>query len=176
MTMEVMLLNYTPTTPDTTTLKGIPPGSAGTSATLKEMRALVASGKKEPAIRRLALSLIGHLPSKDFYNEIATLYQYVRDTVRYVHDIHGVETLHSAVKVLEKSQGDCDDQCILLASLLESIGHPTRFVAIGFLPGQFVHVYTETKYGVQWVPLETTVAEATIGWKPPGVKSVMVRG
>ena len=171
-----MLLNYTPDTSDTTTLKGIPPGSAGTAATLKEMRQLVASGKKEPAIRRRALSLVEHLPSKDFYNEIVALYQYVRDTIRYVHDIHGVETLHTAIKVLEKGQGDCDDQSILLASLLESIGHPTRFVAIGFLPGQFIHVYTETKYGVHWVPLETTVAGASIGWKPSGVKSVMVRG
>ncbi len=169
-------MNYLPPTPDTTTLKGLSPGSAGTSETLKIMRQLVNAGKKEPAIRRLALSLVGSLQSKDFYGEISALYDYVRGNIRYVHDIHNVETLHTALKVLEKGQGDCDDQSILLASLLESIGHPTRFIAIGFLPGQFVHVYTETKYGAQWLPLETTVAGADIGWSPAGVKVRLVRG
>lgn len=169
-------MNYIPTTPDTTTLKGIPPGSAGTSETLKYMRQLTNAGKKEPAIRRLALSLVDTLQSKDFFGEISTLYNYVRSNIRYVHDIHGVETLHTAIKVLEKRQGDCDDQSILLASLLESIGHPTRFVAIGFIPGQYVHVYTETKYGTQWLALETTVAGVDIGWMPSGVKARMIRG
>lgn len=174
--MSVMLMGTPTITPDITTLKGIPPGSAGTSATLRYMRQLVEDGKKEPAIRQLALSLVGGLASKDFFGEIRALYNYVRSAIRYVHDINGVETLHTALKVLEKRQGDCDDQSILLASLLESIGHPTRFVAIGFLPGQYIHVYTETKYGPNWIPLETTVDQADIGWFPPGIKSRMVRG
>ena len=37
-----------------------------------------------------------------------------------------------------------------------SIGHRTRFHAVGFSPDRFAHVYPETLLGREWVPLETT--------------------
>ena len=74
-----------------------------------------------------------------------------------MRDVNGVETLQTPLVTMEIKQGDCDDQSVLLASLLESIGHPTRFVAIkqNFF-GPYVHVYTETRIGPKWYPLETT--------------------
>ena len=68
----------------------------------------------------------------------------MQDNVQYVRDVRGVETLATPIKTLETMQGDCDDQAVLLASLLESIGHPTRFVAMAQTAlGPFVHVFTE---------------------------------
>ena len=61
-----------------------------------------------------------------------------------------------AGQTMEFGQGDCDDQSVLVASLLESIGHPTRFIAIGFGPANYQHVFAETKVGNKWLPVETT--------------------
>ena len=78
-------------------------------------------------------------------------------SIQYVRDVRGVETIATPIKTLEFRQGDCDDQAVLLASLLEAIGHPTRFVAMKQTTfGPYVHVYTETKIGSKWYPLETT--------------------
>jgi len=97
----------------------------------------------------------------------------VRDNVRYVRDVRGVETVHTPVKILEQGQGDCDDKSLILATLLETIGHPTRFVAVGPAPGIYSHVFVETKLGNKWIPLETT-ENVKPGWRPKNTVSQMV--
>lgn len=142
----------------TATLERIPDGAPGTKATLNYMRRFVREYKKTLPVRQLALSLIRDLPGhKNWVGQIKRLHSYVQRRVQYVRDINGVETLQTPLVTMQIKQGDCDDQSVLLASLLESIGHPTRFVAIkqNFF-GNFVHVYTETRIGPKWYPLETT--------------------
>lgn len=141
----------------TSQLFSIPGGAAGTRATLKIMRQVVRRYRKDANVHRFAKSLVQHLPGKAFADEARTLAMWVRNNIRYVRDVNEVETLSTPDQVLATRSGDCDDQATLLATLLESIGHPTRFVAIGMSPnGPFQHVYVETKIGTAWVPLETT--------------------
>lgn len=124
-------------------------------------------------IREKALELTRFLRQKDWVGQIKTLHSFVQNNIRYTRDIHGVETLHTAQKILEQGQGDCDDKSILLAALLGSIGHPTRFRAVGFHPGKLSHVFVETKIGNKWQPLETT-EPVSIGWKPRKVAENMI--
>ena len=124
-------------------------------------------------VRGMAANLVQDLPQKDWVGEVRRLFEYVRDSIRYVRDIRGVETLHTAERILEQGQGDCDDKSIILASLLEAIGHPSRLVAVGFKPGIFSHVFVETKIGSRWLSLETT-EPVGMGWTPPDVKEKMV--
>jgi transglutaminase-like putative cysteine protease len=151
----------------------IPDGRAGTLATLKLMRQLVRNSKTSLPIRSLAVRLTNGENQKDWLSEVKRLHAFVRDRIRYVKDITDVETVHTPEAVLQFGAGDCDDKSVLLASLLESIGHPTRFVAIGFKPDDFSHVLVETLIGKSWVPLETT-EPVEIGWYPPGVVSRLV--
>lgn len=151
----------------------IPKGKPGVIETLKLMKSLVLQGKKAPAVRQAAVDLTNGLRQKDWTAEVTALYNFVKNRIRYLRDIRGVETLHTADKILSNEQGDCDDKSVLLASLLESIGHPTRFVAIGFSPGKFSHVYVETKMGDKWVPLETT-EPVPMGWKPQNIKATLI--
>ena len=146
------------TAPTKATLAQIPNGAAGTRATLRIMSKIVRHYKRQIPIRELALSLVRDLPGhKNWIGQIKRVHAFVRDSIQYVRDVRGVETVQTPDKTLEYGQGDCDDQAVLLASLLESIGHPTRFVAMkGSTFGPFVHVFTETKVGNQWIPLETT--------------------
>jgi hypothetical protein len=143
-------------TPTFGTLSLIPSGRAGVVETLKVMSRLVRDGKKNLTIRLAAVSLLRECNQKNYSCEVKILHGFVRDFIRYVQDIRDVETIATPEKTLEFAAGDCDDKAVLLASMLESIGHPTRFVAIGFAPGVFVHVYVETKIGESWIPLETT--------------------
>jgi transglutaminase-like putative cysteine protease len=138
------------------------------------MSDLVKAGKKNPAIRQRATSLVQDLPSKDRLGEIERLFNYVQNSIRYVRDIHDVETLHYAEQVMSQEHGDCDDKAILLSSLLESIGHPTRFVAVGFQPGEFSHVFVDTMIGnKKWLSLDTTEYHP-IGWRPPGIVEILL--
>lgn len=161
---------YLKALPPTQTLHSIPDGRAGVGVTLQAMSDKVKAGKADPYIRALAYNLVSRLRSKDWRGEINALFEHVRDNIRYVKDINGIETVADAVQVMKQGQGDCDDKSVLLASMLESIGHPTRFKAVGFKPGELSHVYVETRLGDKWIPLETT-ENVRMGWKVPGVQS-----
>lgn len=137
-------------------LHNIPDGVAGIRHTLKMMSAIVKEYKKAPAVRELALSLTHGLPPKKWFAEAERIHAFARDRIRYIKDVRGVETLQTPIQTLRLGQGDCDDHSILIAALLESIGHPTRFVAIGLLPGTFCHVFPQTKIAGKWITLEAT--------------------
>ena len=132
------------------------------------MRYLVRNCKMDLALRNLAIELVGGAAQRDYADEIRRLHAFVRDRIRYVGDIAGVETLHTPRQILAQRAGDCDDKSLLLATLLESIGHKTRFVAVGYgaTPS---HVLVETRVGSKWIPLETTEAVAA-GWYPDRVR------
>ena len=135
---------------------------------------LTKKGKKDPLIRELALRIVNHLPPKKWGAEVMAIRDFVRDHIRFTRDIRGVETLQTPKNTLRLRAGDCDDMAILTASLLEAIHHPTRFMAVGFSPANYCHVFPETKIGGRWVSVETT-ENVNLGWYPKGVKSAMVR-
>ena len=162
----------------TITLAALPDGVAGIKATLALMVNIARKSKLDFSVRNKALSLVQGLRQKDYMNEIRAVQEYVRDSVRYVKDINGVETLSTPGQLLKSMQGDCDDKALLTASLLEVIGHPTRFVAVGRFPGQYDHVLVETKVfvskgAVQWIPVETT-EPVPVGWYPPGMTQRLI--
>lgn len=152
----------------------IPSGDAGTRATLRAMRALVRRYRTDSRVRQTATELVAAVPQKSWTSEVSAIFAYVRDGIRYIRDTRGVETVHSPVATMERGQGDCDDKSVLLAALLESIGHPTRFVAVGFDPlGPFSHVYVETRIGPRWVALDPTM-DWPVGRAPSGVARRMI--
>jgi transglutaminase-like putative cysteine protease len=159
--------------PNRVTLQGIPNGKEGAKVTLRVMGRFAIEGKINPRVRHLALSLVNGLNQKDYAGEIRALHAFVRDHVRYVQDTLDIETVHDTDRILNAMQGDCDDKSIILAALLMSIGHPSRFVAIALSPGEYSHVLVETLIGTRWVPLETT-EPVEAGWYPSGVISRLV--
>lgn len=120
-------------------------------------------------IREVALEQVRYLPQKDFYGEAKAMHNFVQNHIRYVRDIADTEVIQTPLKTLEYGQGDCDDKATLLAAMLESIGHITRFHAVGFQTGKISHVLLEDNINGQWVPLETTEPVA-MGWLPPNIR------
>ena len=106
-------------------------------------------------------------PEKNQFAEAEAIFNFVRDSIRYVRDINGVETLQSPVITLQTQMGDCDDQTTLLASMLEAVGYATRFVVAGYIePNHYEHVYMQAYLNNQWVDMDATEQQA-MGWSPP---------
>ena len=156
-------------------LLDIPSGAAGVRVTLRLMRDLVRQYRTDVNLRHTAASLVQHLPQKDWAGQVRTLHEFVRDGIRYIRDVNGVETVQTPDVTLRVKYGDCDDKATLLATMLESIGHPARFVAVGFKePERYSHVFVETPIGEKWRTLETTV-DVPAGWTPRGIKARMIQ-
>lgn|SRR5574343_1453504 len=137
-------------------------GEAGIRQTLKVMGNLVKKYRRNPVIYNLARTLTANVPQKSWIGEVYSLFYFVRDEIRYVKDPVGIESVQMPTITLQIGSGDCDDKVTLLCSLLESIGHPTRFVAV-MVKGsnRYSHVYCQTKVGKRWISLETTE-----NWEP----------
>ena len=146
-------------------------GEAGVRQTLKLMGKLVRKYRADPAVYGLARSLIQKVPQKSWRGEADALFYFVRDGIRSVKDPVGAEAVQLPTITLEIKSGDCDDKVTLLSSLLESIGHPTRFCAVKVDGGtRYSHVFLQTKVGKRWVSMETTEP-----W-PPGQQSPRISG
>ena len=142
-------------------------GIAGVFQTVRVMRDLVNKAKIDPYIRHSAATLVYLTPPKDYSGEVETIFRYVQNTIRYLKDVNGVETIAAPVKTLQTQYGDCDDQATLLAALLESIGHQTRFVVTGYnWPGVLEHVYLQVMIDGVWIDLDPTENHG-VGWAAP---------
>jgi Transglutaminase-like superfamily len=157
------------------TLRGLPPGGAGTAATLRQMRALARDGAKDSGVLEVAGDLVRYLPQYDRVAEVIAIHAFVRDAIRYTSDPLDLELIRTPKAILEKRVGDCDDKSTLLACLLRCIGHPSRFVAIAMQPDpqSYSHVYVETPLGKRWIALET-IKPVDAGWSPSNVTRRMV--
>lgn len=156
--------------PDLTQLRAavlsIGAGRGGIMDTVRVMRALVDQYKTDPNIRATAITITQLDPEKQPLPEIHSIFSFVRDHVRYINDVNGVETVTSPDKTLALRAGDCDDKSVLLATLLESIGYITRFIVTGYSePGVYEHVYVSVMLpDGSFLPLDSTEPHAP-GWE-----------
>jgi transglutaminase-like putative cysteine protease len=142
-------------------------GATGIFETLGLMRQMVNDYKTQPQLRQAALNVTFMTPAQNDVAEVEALYNFVRDYIRYTKDVYGIETLTTPDKTLQMRVGDCDDMTVLLATLLESIGYPTKFVIEGYSDDStWEHVYLETCVQGQWVALDPT-EQVAMGWQPP---------
>lgn len=141
--------------------------------TLKEMAKLVKQYKVDPRMRELAQQLTQGLPSYDRVGEISACHIFARDSIRYVNDVEGVETLQIPPYTCELGSGDCDDKSILVNTLLACIGYQTIFYAVGLNGGFYQHVTGGVRLGTRTIPLETIVPGAPMGWLPPDANPIL---
>lgn len=148
----------------------IPKGLPGTKRTVDHMQHLILQGAKDFYVRQKAIDILiaKRIKPKDYLGEIRSLFEWVQHHVRYTKDPYRVEVLHTPRRMLELRAGDCDDMTIVLAAMLESIGHPTRLVLVGPDPSRptlFSHVYLEAFHQGHWIPLDPTMPHP-MGWAP----------
>jgi transglutaminase-like putative cysteine protease len=156
------------------TLGKLPPGDAGIKKTLEMMQQLSRAGALRREVRETAIEVVrdaGTAPH-DSLGELAALFAFVRDRVRFTGDIAGVETLQAPHYTLRVMAGDCDDRAVLLVAMARSIGLPAglRFRVIGAnpsRPGRFSHVYVVANVKGKDVALDPTYPSSKMGWQHP---------
>ncbi len=153
----------------------IPNGDQGTRVTLAAMRALARAGARDPGVRETAIRVIGAAGAQghDPMTQITALFEFVRDRIMFIGDVHGVETLQSPAVTLRFGAGDCDDRATLLAALILSVGIPAdlRFRVIAgnpSRPGEFSHVYVTVSMRGRRVALDPTYRSNAVGFQYPG--------
>jgi transglutaminase-like putative cysteine protease len=148
----------------------IPDGDAGIEQTVRWMKALVhgAGGVRSPEVRQAALLAVRGVERGQ--HEIDSIFQWVKDNIEFRGE-YG-ETLQEPRITLRYQAGDCDDQSMLMAAMLASLGYQTRFRTVALAGEQeFSHVYAEVrdKQTGQWIPVDTTVRRSYPGWEPENV-------
>jgi transglutaminase-like putative cysteine protease len=80
----------------------------------------------EPAVRGKAAQVARSYPGAYNIYQVCALFDMVKDKVEYVSDPRGNDIWESANVTLKIGAGDCEDQAILLSSMLEAVGGTTR--------------------------------------------------
>jgi hypothetical protein len=153
------------------TIEQHPDGMAHTRSTIRTMARLAKAASHTYPIRNLATSIVKGVPSKQVRAELAALYRWVRDHIRYRFDPVGLEWVQSPERTVKEEAGDCDDMATLLAALAGSLGHRWRFRTVGPSPHVMKHVCAEAWDGDRWVTLDpvleppatTTAARSDVG-------------
>lgn len=122
------------------------PGDEGIFETVRLIKGLVEKHKKNMNIRNLSARIVKKLHTNK--GKFKALFNWLKQKIKYVRDIEGVETLTSPLKTLILKYGDCDDLTILSGSMLKSIGYPIHYVIISNRPDKmFNHIFLTVSDG-----------------------------
>lgn len=129
----------------------LPNGQRGNLKTVDMIIKVARARSRHPLVRELTLRVLetAGIKSQDYVNEAIAVGNFVKNKVRYVRDIQGVETLHDPLTLIDQlrrgeAQGDCDDMSLLIASMLLSIGHQPYLAIVQYHDnpfGGFNHIY-----------------------------------
>ena len=107
---------------------------------------------EKPLTRNTAVVIAAKYPGEYNIDQIASIYDYLKDGWYYVNDPRGIDYYSSASETLQLGKelkcvgaGDCDDFAILMSALIESIGGTTRII-IAYNKNSG-HAYTEVYLG-----------------------------
>lgn len=164
-----------PNIPMTATLQRAPSGRAAVFHTLRLVRDAIDKGKRDPEIMSAAVGVVYMQRERDDIGAAKALFQYVRDHIRYIRDVHNLETLAAPRLTLARQVGDCDDQTALLGAMLEAVGYPTRLVMAAYYSDDFEHIYLHVNVNGEWFACDPTEHQP-FGWEPPGAHKQFIEG
>ncbi len=78
--------------------------------------------RRSPMVRYRAVSLAREHPGSGAWEQAKLICEWVRDNINYVSDPFSSEYIQIPDETLTNMGGDCDDQAVLLASLLMNVG------------------------------------------------------
>lgn len=139
---------------------------------LATIQRYVREGIQDGQMRKLALDVTKNCPERDGLCEAKAVYDYVKRKVRYTGDVapiawedgsvEGVDLYQTGARTLEMGGGDCDDQSILVATLLALNGITPRLrVMKERKKDDWSHIYPMAgldKFApTRWLALDTTL-------------------
>lgn len=153
--------------------------------TIAKMKEIIQVSSRNPYIREWAKKIVANVQVNDKQNEARSIFNFVRDYVRYTKDPLGFEYLQTPPTLLEdirlyldgkgdRPVGDCDDMTMLSLSLLKSIGFAVAIKVVSFHDHKrFSHVYGLVQIGYDWVPFDCVRPDSHMGWEARGLTRAM---
>ena len=137
---------------------------------------LIEEGSRSAKIRETALAIVKNCPSRDYLCELKSIFKWLQQNMRFVGDIKDVDTYHTAERILELKQLDCDDGCIIAGALAASIGYPILIKIISQGNKPFHHVYilvgsSPDDNPPRWYAMDFTRPTSRFGEEPRYKKS-----
>jgi transglutaminase-like putative cysteine protease len=149
----------------------IPPGDAGTLATLDAMRAVAGASAQSWQVRDVAAQLVQGEP-RDPMEHANLVGNWVIQHTEFLPDPSNAEALlvpEDALQLIAEHgvvQCDCDDVAMLTAALGMSIGLRARFVAVAFdsSGAPFAHVWCDLgdPSGQHWLTVDPEAHRLTM--------------
>lgn len=153
----------------------------GNLDTVAIMQRIARERSGHPKVRQLALNILQEagVEGHNFLDEAVALGTFVQNNIRYVRDPNGIEQLHDPLFLIQRleqgsAQGDCDDQALLLSSMLLAIGAQPYYVIVRYKEpnGAYNHIYTAV-YDRNWrgkeqrLALDTIIKDKPMGFEVP---------
>lgn len=133
-------------------LFAIDEGRPDSESIVRVLNELAVDFGRNPEVRQFTeLALPATMRDNDIPAQIRSATTFVRQHVTFVADPEGTEYVKSPLRMftdifsLGRALGDCDDHCLLLASMLRSLGIPAWIVGVKQGPAStyFDHVIVE---------------------------------
>jgi transglutaminase-like putative cysteine protease len=153
--------------------------------TVTKMKNIIRESSKNTYVREWAKKIVSRVTVNEKKEEASSIFDFVRDNVRYTKDPLGFEYLQTPPVLLEdirlyqdgrgdRPVGDCDDMTLLSLSLLKSIGFQVAIKVVSFSESKkFGHVYGLVQIGYDWVPFDCVRPDQDMGWESKGHTRVM---
>lgn len=132
--------------------------------TVSNILRLIREGKVNPEIRETAVGIIRatNIAATDYPSVIKAVAEWVKDNVMFVRDPYRTDIVSSATETLKMGFGDCEDQSVVAASFLQSIGLPVKFIIVSKTGQMWDHAFLRVGYPpdnpVNWISVDTTIS------------------
>jgi transglutaminase-like putative cysteine protease len=102
----------------------------GYSKAVGILSGMIVEGSHDPKVLDLAAKLVHDLGPMNYPAQAQALWLWVRKKILYLSDPYNEDVFQAPDLTMKRQAGDCDDQVILLGSLLRSIGFRVRLVFV----------------------------------------------
>ena len=178
------------------TVESLDRGVSGTSATLEKMHKLVALGKLDPTIQKIATWIRMSVPQDKRGKTTETadaIFDWTRDHGIFQSDPFQIEKIEHPIEamraVIQNRQngsytgpglfiGDCDTYAVFVAALGGVLGFQYAFETAKVdvsRPDEYSHVWTSLLVDGNWYPLDSSTQGAYPGWRPPVAPDLLAR-
>lgn len=176
------------------TVEGLERGVIGTAATIEKMHRLVALGKLDPTLQKIATWIRLQVPGDRRGKTTATadaIFRFCRDHGLFQSDPFQIEKIEHPIEafraIVEAKNagtyrgpalfaGDCDTFAIVTATLGGILGFQYAFETAkvdASRPDEYSHVWTDLLVDGNWYPLDSSTTGAYPGWRPPVAQDML---
>jgi len=134
-----------------------------------EQKKWIPAGREHPDVLKVARQIVveNNLNGHNKMAVLQAIQKWVHKNIHYVYDPRWLDWFSHPYLTLKQKAEDCDGQCLLVASLGESLGIPMCMILIGQTdPKRYNHILAAGLVDGKLVPVETIIP-VPLGYIPP---------